>query len=66
MRQLIRDIEENVREPTMLIQVLPECLPVGIRHPLNHQVQSALRHTDRTHAMVDATWTSQKLNEEKQ
>jgi hypothetical protein len=46
----------------MLIQILPECLATGIRHPFDHQIESTLSDSDRAHAVVDSTWSSQMVN----
>ena len=47
----------------MLIEVLSERLARGVRHTLNHEVQCLLRGTDRTHAVMDASWAVQKQGE---
>ena len=44
----------------MLIEVLSERLARGVRHTLYHEVQCLLRGSDRTHAVMDASWAVQK------
>lgn len=43
---------------TVLVQVLAKCLATGIGNPLDHSVESVLGCTDRSHAVMDTTRTT--------